>query len=173
MPAVPMQYWSSRSKLEYYAVVRSWLAELGPQESILDVGAWDTPCATWGDFRRRYTIDPKSRPSLPGVLSIVGRWPEDRMLVPLPVSVVLCLQTLEHMPEPTPFAKELFAASSTIVILSVPWGWPAGSTPGHIHDPVDATKLEEWTVRRPDELRVVGSPARAVAVYRCCRTHQV
>lgn len=160
-----MSYWPRRSGLPYYAAVLRLLRAFGPRESILDVGCFDTPCATWGSFTRRYTIDPRARPALPGVLPIVGSWPDARTLVPLPVSVVLCLQTLEHVSDPAAFARELFAAADVAVIISVPWCWPAGATASHIHDPVDAAKLRQWTGREPDELVVSGKPERAVMVY--------
>lgn len=161
-----MSYWGEREGLEYYATVQRILDAMGPQESILDVGCLDTPVVTWGQFRRRYTVDPENRPPLSGVWPIIGRWPDCRVWLPLPVSVVLCLQVLEHVDDPHGFAQWLFAAADTAVILSVPWGWPAGVTPGHIHDPVDAAVLYGWTGRRPDELHAIVTPARAVAVYR-------
>ena len=55
-----MSYWASRSGFPYYALVRRVLEALGPQDSLLDVGPADTPCATWGDFQRRYTIEPQA-----------------------------------------------------------------------------------------------------------------
>lgn len=161
-----MSYWSEREGEEYYAVVRRLLDAVGPQTSILDVGCCDTPVVTWGQFSRRYTVDPGNRPPLIGVWQIIGFWPDCQVWLPLPVSVVCCLQVLEHVADPAAFARELFAAASVAVVVSVPWGWPAGMTPEHLHDPVGAEKLYGWTGRRPDELQVIGAPARAVAVYR-------
>lgn len=161
-----MSYWAERSELEYYAVVRRLLDAMGPQPSILDVGCADTPCATWGRFASRYTIDRGNRPPLASVLPIVGSWPDCRALVPLPVSVVTCCQVLEHLDDPATAARELFAAASRAVVITVPWGWPSGLTDGHLHDPVDAAKLWTWTRRDPDKLTIVDHDApRAVAVY--------
>ena len=159
-----MSYWRDREKLMYYALVRRWLEELGPLESILDVGCFDTPVVTWGSFRQRFTVDPRSRPALIGVRQVVGSWPDCAGLVPR-CDVVTCLQVLEHLDEPGPFCAALFGHARHAVLLSVPWLWPAGMEPYHRQDPVDAEKLRGWTGREPDQQEVVGTPARAVAVY--------
>jgi hypothetical protein len=159
-------YWGSRAGLDYYRVVKEILERLGPQASVLDVGSWDTPVATWGDFDERYTVDPRPRPVLPGVTAVVGSWPDCATEVPV-CDVVTCLQVLEHLAEPTAFCGPLFEHARRAVIISVPWGWPAVAEPSHVHDPVDAEKLRAWTGLEPDELRIVpGRGPRAVAVYR-------
>lgn len=160
-----MTYWADRCTLEYYDLVRRQLCAFGPLPSLLDIGCLDTPVATWGSFTNRYTIDPLDRPALPGVTKILGTWPAARPLLPLPISIICCLQTIEHVAAPRAFAQQLFPTASVAVILSVPWGWPAGQTPGHLHDPIDAATLLDWTNRQPDHLQVVGRPPRAVATY--------
>ena len=54
-----------------------------------------------------------------------------------------CLQVLEHIPDPTAFARKLFECGQ-VVIVSVPYRWEAGACSEHIHDPVDERKLREW-----------------------------
>jgi len=159
-----MSYWKPRAGLEYYAVVRSLLESLGPLGSLADIGSWDTPVATWGDFDQRYTVDHRERPALSSVRQIVGSWPDCAALLPL-CDVVTCLQVLEHLDEPKPFCAALFAAARHAVIVSVPWMWPAGNEPGHRQDPVDGEKLVAWTHRKPTLQRIVGKPARAVLLY--------
>ncbi len=86
-----MGYWSQRSGLEYYQVVRRILDGLGPLHSVLDVGSWDTPVVTWADANERITVDTRSRPEFPGVQAVVGRWPDCDSGLPV-CDVVLCLQ---------------------------------------------------------------------------------
>lgn len=159
-----MSYWKPRENLEYYAVVKSLLESLGPLGSLADIGCWDTPVATWGDFDQRYTVDCRERPTLSGVRQIVGSWPDCASLLPL-CDVVTCLQVLEHLDEPEPFCAALFAAARRAVIVSVPWQWPAGNEPSHRQDPVGGDQLEKWTRRRPTVQQIVGKPARAVLLY--------
>lgn len=77
--------------------------------------------------------------------------------------LVLCLQVLEHIPDPTPFARKLFECGR-VVIVSVPYRWEAGACSEHIHDPVDERKLREWMGRKTAEHTVVD--ARLMAGYR-------
>lgn len=80
-----------------------------------------------------------------------------------------CLQVLEHVKQPEPFAAALFAAARRAVIISVPWEWPAGYCASHVQDPVVDTKLYGWTHRRPTVKKIVGEPARAVLLYEISR----
>jgi len=148
--AMPAEYWENRQGLAYYQTVRQILeaASEGGLGSILDVGSWDTPVATWGDFRRRYAIDLGKAPTLPGVVSVVGDFLSWRP--PELMDVVTCLQVLEHLPDGTAqrFGRRLRAVGQMIVV-SVPYMWPRGAEPDHFQDPVDLEKLE----------RIMGAPA--------------
>ena len=158
-------HYSQRVDLPYYRHVREILDSLGPLESILDVGCLDAPTVMWGDFRQRYTIDRLQRPVLAGVRAIVGSWPDDWALGS--VDVVTCLQTLEHVQRPVPFAAALFATARRAVIISVPYRWPAGRCKHHIQDPIDEAKLAEMTGRAPDRTIITdGDANRLIAVYR-------
>ena len=159
-------YWAGRKNLAYYQTVRQILEGLGRQGSILDVGCLDTPVSTWGDFDQRFTVDPLPRPELPGVLRIIGYWPDSGPVLPL-CDVVTCLQVLEHLDAPEPFCAALFAHARQAVILSVPWGWPAGWEPSHKQDPVGAEKLRGWTGRDPTATTITTEARpRAVMLYR-------
>lgn len=161
-----MAFYHGRRNLEYYRVTRLWLESLGPRESILDVGSWDSPLATWGDFRLRYTVDARQRPDLPGVTKIVAEWPDAAAMFPERVSVVTCLQVLEHIREVRPFVDALFAVAGQYVVISVPDRWPAGMCRHHVHDPIDEAKLEWMTGRKPQEtVRTGESRARIVSFY--------
>jgi hypothetical protein len=101
---------------------------------------------------------------LPGVRCCFGRfedWPVDGRY-----DVALCLQTLEHVDDPKAFASKLFACAP-VVVLSVPYLWPEGGCPGHLHDPIDEAKLASWVGRKPDHVSIARDQgcARLVAAY--------
>jgi len=98
--------------------------------------------------------------TLDGVRGVDGdflEWEPDRQY-----DLVFCLQVLEHIHDRTPFARKLFDCGR-VVIVSVPYRWPAGSCDEHVHDPVDEHKLRDWTGRMSVERDTVD--ARFVAVY--------
>jgi hypothetical protein len=148
-------YYEQRKHYAYYRLLRQWLEQLGPQESILDIGPMDTPVVTWGTFAERWTLGPDARPDLPGVQAARGYWPANAKHVPLPVSVVTCCQVIEHLDETKEFAAALFAAATKCVIVSVPYLWPAGSCQYHVHDPIDWDKLVDLVGRKPEYWTIV------------------
>lgn len=163
---MPPDYWAGRAGMKYYQAVRALLETLSPGESLLDVGGWDTPVATWGTFARRYTCDAGLDPKLPGVISHVGdflNWePPERM------SVVTCLQVLEHLPDRTVqrFGAKLRQAGA-VVIVSVPFCWPKGGEPSHLQDPIDARKLAGFMGGPPRKAEIIqdGRRQRIVGVW--------
>jgi hypothetical protein len=163
-----MSYWSERSLFAYYQYVREELERLGPRPSLLDVGCWDTPVATWGDFGARFSIDPRPRPPLPNVVAITGSWPQAAQQLPHRVSVVTCLQLLEHVRNTRAFCASLFARATDVVILSVPYRWPRAACEYHIHDPIDEAKLAVLTGLPATRTHIVDEPDgyhRLIAVY--------
>lgn len=85
---------------------------------------------------------------------------------PLRFDLVLCLQVLEHLQDPETFARKLLD-SGRIVIVSVPYQWPAGRNPRHLQDPVSEAKLIGWAGRAPVETRLVRNGVdRLIAVFR-------
>jgi len=118
----------------------------------------------WFDgFERTSVETPTNGCRLDGVRVVNAdflTWEPDRQY-----DLVLCLRTLqvlEHIPDPTAFARKLFECGR-VVIVSVPYRWEAGACGEHIHDPVDERKLREWTGREPVECKTVD--ARLVALY--------
>jgi hypothetical protein len=81
--------------------------------------------------------------------------------------LVLCLQVLEHLDRPGPFARKLLAAGRT-TIISVPHEWPGWVTEEHVHDPVDESKLRAWTGGDPTETAIIEDLGmeRLIAAYR-------
>ena len=54
-----------------------------------------------------------------------------------------------------------------LVIISVPYLWPAGLHAAPVQDPVDEAKLVTWAGQAPVETRVVrNGRARLIAVFR-------
>jgi len=133
-------YWESRKHLNYYKTVIDWLEGSGHHNSIMDVGGWDTPIITYGSFDRRIAVDLNPQPEIGGVERIVG----DFLHVDVPhVSVVTCLQVMEHVPDPVAFAQKLLTTADT-VLVSVPYKWPKDACKHHIHDPIDIPKFFGW-----------------------------
>jgi hypothetical protein len=117
-----------RANLKYYQVVRRWLEELGPQNSILDVGCSYSTSVLFGNFRYRYALDLHKTPEIPGVIGIQNIW----MYLLMYVDVITCLQVLEHVDNPKEFAEKL-RYSSKITIVSLNWA----PTEDHLHHWID------------------------------------
>lgn len=161
-----MSYWNDRKHLNYYKDVRKLLETIGPRKSILDIGPLDTPVATWGKFDHRYTVGPNVRDPLDGVKAFLGLWPGKFPNLELPVSVITCLQVIEHLESPRDFCDSLFA-SADIVIISVPYKWSKSSCSYHRHNLIDEQKLEAMTGRIPDSflLATDGQLKRLITTY--------
>ena len=74
-----------------------------------------------------------------------------------PFDLCTCLHVLEHLREPAPFARRLLELGR-LVLVSVPYRWPAGATKGHVNDPVDLDKLTAWFGRAPNYHFIVHEP---------------
>lgn len=160
-------YWDARRGFRYYdEVVRLGRRHAPGGGAALDVGAHETRLLQrleW--FERRVALDATRVEPGDGVEGIVadfnGFEPRERF------DLVLCLQVLEHLERPRPFARKLLATAPT-AIVSVPHRWPPWTTAEHLHDPVDAAKLRGWTGRDPVETSIVEDLGmeRLIAVYR-------
>jgi radical SAM protein with 4Fe4S-binding SPASM domain len=170
-------YWSARRHLRYYEVVRRCLEEAGPGRILIDVGSHETPVVTFGRFARRIAVDSCRCGEYPGVEAHVADWMDFELGER--ASVITCLQVLEHLSDAAagPFARKLLS-SAEIVIVSVPYLWPAGQDADHLQDPMDEAKLATIMGREPSESAVVAehptqlSHRRLVAVYRRPAAHE-
>jgi hypothetical protein len=160
-------YWEARRDLRYYGeAVRLARAHAPAEGSVLDVGANETEVLErleW--FDRRVALDVEAIAPRPGVETVAADFnefePAERF------DLVLCLQVLEHLDGPGPFARKLLGAGRT-TIISVPHEWPGWVTEEHVHDPVDESKLRAWTGRDPTETSIIEDLGmeRLIAAYR-------
>lgn len=127
-------------------------------KSIIDVGSSNMPILEsffW--IKEKYTLDIDQPYSSPNVQAIKADFlqfsPKQKY------DFAICLQVLEHVEEAKEFSQRLFDLSDR-VLISVPYQWPKGSDPTHIHDPVTEDKLLEWTGREPNYSIVVEEPIR-------------
>lgn len=141
-----MTYWEDRKSLRYYQVVRRWMNELGPQQSILDVGSGGCPISRWGNFHHRYAIDIRKF-FIKDVECIKGDWITYNCGQH---SLITCLQVIEHLDDDqvSPFVDKIFNHAEHIII-SVPYKWKVGACPSHKQDPIDVSKLLDLVRRDP------------------------
>lgn len=135
------KYWEERKNLNYYKLIRKIIESFSPGESIMDVGSYGTPIVTYGNFKKRISVD-RINTNIEGVDNIVGNW----LTMDAPkVDLILCLQVLEHIPEEKvrPFARKLLK-HGTNAIISLPYMWPVNSCKYHVHDLIDLEKIEDW-----------------------------
>jgi hypothetical protein len=167
LPGREAAYWARRQHMQYYReVIRLAREHASNARTVLDVGAHDTPVVTQLDWiASRTAIDFEVQPELPGVVGIKGDFltfePEQ------PYDLVLCLQVLEHLDDPRRFAQKLFD-TGRVVIISVPYQWPAGFCLEHLQDPIDEAKLVGWTEQAPIDRAIVTDDrlARIVGVFK-------
>jgi hypothetical protein len=129
----------------YREVVRLALAHAPDARSVIDVGSMNSPFILRFDWiPEKASLDLYKQGRLRRVKNIRAdflTWQPDRMY-----DLVLCLQVLEHLDKPAPFARKLLACGRR-VIVTVPYRWPPGHEPSHVQDPVDEAKLAAWLGR--------------------------
>jgi len=158
-------YWNRRKQLDYYGeVVRLAKRHSPAGGSVIDVGSNKAETLLelhW--FEKRVALDILYPPRAKAVTSIQVDFMEYEPEIEF--DLVLCLQVLEHLEEPAPFAQKLLKTGRT-VIISVPYNWPKDQHETHLQDPVDQEKLTSWTGQTPLESQVVANGAeRLIAVY--------
>jgi hypothetical protein len=164
-----MNYGEDRDGFHYLATAVKFVRELSGGPRLLEVGGGVQRGCRYlerlAQFDRTVVENDDDKGiRLPGVRCCFGRfenWPADG-----PYDVVLCLQVLEHVADPAAFASKLFACAR-VVVLSVPYLWPAGKCREHVHDPINQAKLKAWVGREPDHFSIVRDRKyeRLVAVY--------
>lgn len=154
-------YWAKRSDLLYYRYI-DYIMRVAATEarSLIDVGTGGCPYLEWFDWiPERVSFDLRSPYRSEAVQGIAGNLMTHEF--ERRFDVCTCLQVLEHVPDAAAFARRLLEIAR-LVVISVPHGWPAGRTTGHVHDPVTEEKLEGWMGRRPNYSILVREPFRTV-----------
>ena len=167
------KYWKSRADLLYYRAVYQIVSGIGSNaQSIIDIGSADTSYVSWFnwiDRKVQLNLQFRNKTGLPGIERIEGdflAWESAEKF-----DVALCLQVLEHVPDPRAFCDKLKQVASALVI-SVPYKWKAGKSKGHLHDPVDEQKLLVWMGIEPNYKLMVQEPfgpTRLIAYYDIAR----
>ncbi len=153
-------YWQRRQGLNYYRRVRELCDAIKPHhESIVDIGSNGCPQLDWfPTVPRRVSIDLVMPYQGKGIESVTGDFlsyvPADRF------DLGLCLQVLEHIEDPAPFARHILTVSRHAVV-SVPYLWPEGATVWHCQDPVDEAKMQTWFGRAPDYSEIVAEESKS------------
>ena len=144
-----IDYWQKRQTLIYYQYVSLIVrAVAGNATSAIDVGSSNTSIIESFDWiPDKYALDKRNPYSSDTVVGIKQDF--FQFDPPKKYDLALCLQVLEHISDVALFAQKLFTIADA-VLISVPFQWPKGGCKFHIHDPVDAAKLQSWTNRKPD-----------------------
>ncbi len=154
------EYWQDRMDLLYYGYVDFIMRTLAREaRSHLDVGTANCPYQEWFDWiPERISFDrapPYASGTVTGIEGDFMTYDFARRF-----DVVTCLQVLEHVPEAEAFTRRLMALGD-LVILSVPFMWPAFMLEDHVHDPVSLEKVVGWAGREPNYQIVVEEPFRS------------
>lgn len=150
-------YWRKRSDMLYYQYFNYIVRCIGADaRSMLDVGSGNAPYLEWFDWiPERVSVDlatPYRSKTVRGVEGDVFELAFER-----PFDLLSCMQVLEHVPEPEPFARRLMELGR-LVLISVPYKWPKGATRSHVNDPVDLDAVVDWFGRPPNYHLVVREP---------------
>ena len=163
-----VSYYSERSNLPYYSYVWEILENLGEQGTILDVGGFDSPVATWGDFLYREVVDIRQVREEDRHENVKYTHGDFLDLNLGQFSCVTCLQVMEHLKDDQvkPFAERLLELTKLngVLIVSVPHMWSATRCEEHYQDPINLTKFLQWFPIEPVSIRVT-SLNRMVAVF--------
>lgn len=161
-------YWQDRMDLMYYHYVDYILRTLARDAtSMIDVGTANCPYQEWFDWiPERVSFDQAPPYTSENVTGIQGDFLTHDF--GRRFDVATCLQVLEHIPQAPQFARRLLEISD-LVIISVPYKWPATMLADHVNDPVDEAKLASWMGRQANYSVIIEEPFRArkrmVAVY--------
>lgn len=146
--------WNFRARQRYYRRVLRWARRFASGAgSVLDVGSNNSRYIEqldWIGYRER--LDLLELDPVPGVVDTqldFMTFNSERVY-----DLVLCLQVIEHVEDPSAFCRKLLEISR-VAMISVPYQWPAEAKADHLHDPVDDRKLRNWTGRNPIRREVV------------------
>ncbi len=154
-----VSYWEERKGYTYLREVRNLAETVAPHaRSIIDVGSNGCPYLEWfTQAHYRVSIDLTNPYRSDTVEGLAVDFLEYEQVKPF--DLCLCLQVLEHVPEPRIFARKLLATAEHVV-ASVPFRWPRGFCADHVHDPVDEKTLLSWFGRPPARSVIAEEPRK-------------
>lgn len=166
LPTDKDRYWEGRKEYVYLHVAQSMFQILGASaRTALDVGSAGTPTVLMFPADRRYSVDWGNPCEHEGVIAHNCNYLEWER--PEPIDIASCMQVLEHVPDPRPFAKKLLR-DAEVVIASVPHLERPRANPGHIHSMITPTQFAGWFDREPNYLYIaqeLSGDERMVAIW--------
>lgn len=163
-------YIDMRKDHVYYKYILGLLTTICREEdSVCDVGSWDTDMLSHLPCKRKITVDkrvPFSSEEVEGIQADYLCWTAEEL------DVITCFQVLEHIDDNQveKFARKLLR-DAPIAVVSVPYMWPKGSCKWHVQDPVDVEKLVGWFGKAPVFLQKItekqnsSNDTRIIAVF--------
>ena len=142
-----IDYWEQRKKFQYYKAAIDLAHEFASDaRTAIDVGSGNTKFLQQVDWVAQKTaVDLDVVPRIQGAKNHRIDFMKFQHLYMF--DLVFCLQVLEHLELVHPFAKKLMC-TGRIIIISVPYKWPADSCEWHLQDPIDEIKLLKWIGRQ-------------------------
>lgn len=160
------RYWEARKEYVYLNIAQKLMRLLGVSATTaLDVGSAGTPTVMMFPVERRYSVDWGNPFVHDEVISHSGDYLE--WTPPEPVHIASCMQTLEHIPEPAPFAQKLLQ-DAEVVIASVPHLERPRANPGHLHSMITPDVFASWFDREPNFIYIakeLSGDERMVGVW--------
>lgn len=160
------RYWQARKDYVYLNVATKLMKLLGPSaQTALDVGSAGTPTVMNFAAPRKYSVDWGNPYVHQEVISANCNYLE--WSAPESMHIASCMQVLEHIPDPKPFARKLLE-DSEVVIASVPHLERPGGNPGHLHNMITREKFADWFAREPNFLYIakeLSGDERMVGVW--------
>ena len=144
-------YWNKRIARGhlYYRIAHSLVMQYAPSGTLLDVGGGvHLGCRYLEWYPHDKTVLDVNGGELDNaavIQSDVTHWDTDHRY-----NVALCLQVLEHLPDPSAIAAKL-RKWAEIVVVSVPYKWAADRQGQHEHHNLDLGTVSDWFGRQPIE----------------------
>lgn len=160
-------YWNTRANFVYLHVCKRLIDIIGRSASVVaDIGSNRTPLLDFFPGNPvKYSVDPATPYSGEGVTAVR----EDFLhwIPPQKIEFCTCLQVLEHVPDPSAFAKKLLEVCE-VSLVSVPYKEEPGANVSHINSMIDYQVISKWFGREPNFFYVakeLGNEERIICIF--------